>query len=288
MSSSVIPKGYKHLPVSAAVTVAMIVIPLAGSIFDAKPYFLLAYEPFLNEWRQYWRLLIFQTQFQNESQMALGVVLFTWNYKALERVFGSYKFCKLLLLLYFYNILFITLVIFCAYSFAGVNLYIPSGPFGILFGLLYPYYEYVPSIYNFELNFGGLGKGTDKYKLTFSRNFASNIIALQFLFSEGLVSSPVACLIGYFVSMLLFNDLLPFLDTDLPLLRRLWSHYFKKEHERRQPTVDDEVRNRMAEQETGRAANPADRSDDDDTEVPEDQDAPPRSLGTQLLDTFRR
>lgn len=304
------------MPVSAFITVAMIAFSLAGSILNIRSYFLLAFSPFIARWHQWWRLFLFQLQFQNESQLVLGVVLFTFAFKNLERIFGSLKFTRILVSLYIYNALFLTVVLAVLYIFLGINVYIPSGPYGVLFGLMYPFKKYTPTVYQVELNFGALhspslppdgpenevdessngqeqGQGqapaqNDNYHLLFGNNTIVMLLATMLFFSEGIISSPIACMVGYLVSALLFNDFLPFRDSKFAFL-----HNFYHKCKQRIPffrrnyialgSGTDEVNSRSASPEN------VDQFTNETRETHEnDGDTPARSLGTQLLDTFRR
>ncbi len=308
--SPILLKGYKHLPVSAVVTVAMIAFSLAGSILNIRSYFLLAFSPFISKWHQWWRFLLFQLQFQNESQLVLGVVLFTFAFKNLERIFGSLKFTQVLLLLYFYNAVFLASILAVLYMFLGINIYIPSGPYGILFGLMYPFKKYTPTVYQVELNFGALNRASalpdnaayvegesadglnsssnDNFHLFFGNNTIAMALATILFFSEGIVSSPIACLVGYLVGALLFNDFLPFRDSKFAFLHNFY-HKCKQKIpflQRRYIALGsstDETNSRSASPEN------VDQFNNELHETHEnDGDTPARSLGTQLLDTFRR
>lgn len=151
-----LPKGFKFLHVTAGLTICIIAIPLAVSIFDWKPYFMFAWDPFITKWNQFWRLFIIQLQFQNQSEVTIGVVITILKLKGLERVFGSLKLFKIIILLLFYNFIIISTVSFTLFKTIGWNLFIPSGPFGVFFGLYYPYIKYIPDVYLAEFDIGNI------------------------------------------------------------------------------------------------------------------------------------
>lgn len=277
--------GYRHLPVSAALTTAMIVLALAGSILSIRQYFLLAFAPFISQWKQWWRLAIFQLQFQNESQMVIGVVLYTFTFKNIERVFGSTQFSKLVVLLYIYNAIFIGLLLAASYLIFGINIYVPSGPFGVLFGLLYPAQAHNPTLYHIELDFGALNPSNSErnpYKLILTNNFATYLLSTELFFSEGLVSSPIACTVGYIVSALMFNGILPFKNVNFTFLHRIYYRLRQRLHWRRSGY------HRLSNSDALRSTSPENvESFTDNDNEPVDRDTPVRSLGSQLLDTFR-
>ncbi|KAG7876496.1 hypothetical protein KL938_004564 [Ogataea parapolymorpha] len=220
MSSS-LPTGFVHLPISSALTSLFIAVPLAVSIFEWKPLFVLSYDPFISKWHQYWRFALFQMQFQNESQVILCVTLTVLSLKNLERVFGSLKFLRTVLFLYIYNIAAVAVLTWTLYTFIGINLFVPAGPFGILFGLLYAHWKFTPVLYKFELNFGGLIKlreSNEDFKLVFTNDFLTSLVALQLLLSEGLINSVIPSFVGYFIGSLFFNGLLPGLNSRLKVV----------------------------------------------------------------------
>lgn len=216
--TSILPKGFKNLPVSAGLVTALLVVPLAVSLFDLKPYFVYAYAPFISEWHQYWRLLVLQAQFQNQSEVLLSIVLVALKLKNLERVYGSDRFVKHLILLGVYNMLGIALVSFVGYMGFRYNLFVPAGPYGVLFGLIYCHHLNTPASYLVELNFSNvlsLQPFGREVSIVLNDKFDMHVLSLMLTFNQGLVSSPVVAAMGYVIGYLYFNELLPVTDTSI-------------------------------------------------------------------------
>lgn len=288
-----LPKGFKFLHVTAGLTICIIAIPLAVSIFDWKPYFLFAWDPFITKWNQFWRLFIIQLQFQNQSEVTIGVVITILKLKGLERVFGSLKLFKIIILLLFYNFIIISTVSFTLFKTIGWNLFIPSGPFGVFFGLYYPYIKYIPDVYLAEFDIGNIASikplGED-ISVSITDKFSAHFFYLLLFFSEG-IPSMIVCSIGYFIGYLYFHDLIPLSDSSLDYLDPI---YYKLTHEKEyeaRSNSDDITENTSSSNNTNDIpGNESQAIDlvDDDTNVPSREDTPVRTFGQQMLDTFRR
>lgn len=286
-----LPRGFKFFSVTAGMATGLIAIPLAVSISNCKPYFMFAWDPFITKWNQFWRLPLLQLQFQNQSEVTIAVVITILKLKGLERVYGSLKMIKILILLYFYNFVLTTVVSFSLYRSIGWDLFIPSGPFGIIFGLYYPYMKYIPDVYVAEFDFGDLassGPSGKSLSISISDRFSCQILYLMLFFSEG-VPSMVLCTIGYFIGYLYFHDLVPITDSALGYLDPL---YYKltniKEYESsvgaaRFNSVQNSSTNDTAENES-QAIDLA----DEDANGTSREDTPVRTFGQQMLDSFRR
>lgn len=286
-----LPRGFKFLPVTAGLTSALIVIPLAISIFNWKPYFMFAWDPFITKWNQFWRLPILQLQFQNQSEVTISVVITILKLKGLERVFGSLKTLKVLILLYFYNFVLMTILSFALYRSIGWDLFMPSGPFGIIFGLYYPYMKYIPDVYVAEFDFGDFaspGASGKSLNISISDRFSCQILYLLLFFSEG-VPSMVLCTVGYFIGYLYFHDLVPITDTALGYFDPL---YYKLTHQKEyESSVGNSNNNSVPTNTANEAADHESQAidlADEDANGTSREDTPVRTFGQQMLDSFRR
>lgn len=286
-----LPKGFKHLPVTAGLTSSLIVVPLAISILDWKPYFMFAWDPFITKWNQFWRLIILQFQFQNQSEVTLAVVITILKLKGLERVFGSLKLFKIILLLLFYNFIAITILSFGLYKTIGWDLFIPSGPFGMIFGLYYPYMKYTPDVYlaEFDLNSIGNYRSLDEdIKVSITDKFSTHIFYLLLFFNEG-IPSMIVSLLGYFIGYLYFNNLVPLIDTSMGYIDPL---FYKLTHEKEYETTTGRISDNLSSSNHTNdiPTNESQALDlaDDDGNITSRDDTPVRTFGQQMLDTFRR
>lgn len=283
-----LPKGFKYMPVTAWCSIAIMCIPLLISILDLKPYFMFAWDPFITKWNQYWRLIILQLQFQNQSEVAIASVLFILKLKALERLFGSLKMIKIVLLFYLYNLLMLIIISFSFYQFLGWDLFLPSGPFGILFGLYYPYNRFVPETYVSEFDFSDLASFnplSEVVSLKITDKFTTHILYICLFFNEG-ITSTVPSLIGYFTGYLYFNDLVPFKDTSMGFLDSIYYKFTNNLREQYTVTRDN-------------IENPGNNFNDipdsqshtvdlADEEINNREDTPTPTFGERLLERFRR
>lgn len=266
-----LPSGFRHLKVSACLVTTIIAIPVIVSLLDWKQYFLFAWNPFIYEWHQFWRIILVQLQFQNESEVVVASILIITKFKSIERVFGSLKLAKTLFLLYIYNTFAITLIYSLLYLLLGWNVFLPSGPFGIIFGLLHIYNNTTPTLYHFELLFNNVVNMRpfgEVVKITLSDKFTTYLLVTILFFNEGLISSTLPSSIGYFIGYLYWNELLPINDASLSFM----DSYFSKS------IIESNNTDSLSE-----------GADDQDNQPDEQRnDTPPRTLGQQLFDTFRR
>lgn len=282
-----VPKGFRHMQVSAYFAVFIVVVPLLISICDLKGLFVFAWSPFISEWSQYWRLVGLQAQFQNQSEVSLGVVFVAFKLKALERYYGSVKYFKILVMLSTYNFICITILGFILHT-LGINLFIPSGPFGIIFGLVYPYWTYVPTTYISQFDFSGLSSFkplSEPIFIQLTDNFGFNILLLCLLLNEG-ISSVFPSIIGYFIGYLYFNNLVPFTDVSLDFMDNYIYSLIKEQNISSNP---------LSSVNNGNNNGNDNDNDNDALEIETDNitrdnspdDTPVRPFGRQLLDTFR-
>ena len=307
--TSALPPGFKQLPIAVWSSVAVIATPLCVSILNGKPYFMLAYDPFISKWSQYWRFLIIQLQFQNQSEIALACVLIMMKLKGLERVLGSLKIFKVIILLYIYNLIAIFLISFTFYKVFEWDLFIPSGPFGILFGFYFAYNKFIPNIYVARLdfsNFANFRPFGETMCVDINDKFLGYLGFLLLLIDEG-ISSFILCSIGYFIGYLYFHELLPFTDSSLNFIDPLY-HKLTKEQTSIPIVNNSNVTNngsslstgaRDANTNTNARSNPNqpltgdvdeeyEEDDDYDREGGSREDTPARTLGQQVFDTFNR
>lgn len=95
-------KGFTNTPVTRSLCIVSIVATLAVLILSLKPYVVLAIDPYITQYAQYWRVATFQLAVVNESDFLLCTVLW-FQYKTLERFFGPRKYLSLVAMLFLYN-----------------------------------------------------------------------------------------------------------------------------------------------------------------------------------------
>lgn len=274
--SAQLPQGFRYLTISEYITIALISVSFVVSVLDMKSYFLFAWDPFISRWNQYWRLLILQLQFQNQLEVALSSILVMMHLKGLERVFGSLRMSKIIMLLWMYNLVIITLISIATHH-IGFNLFIPSGPFGILFALYYPYNKFTPITYLIEFDF----RSSISYKplgeniiVHISDRLPAQLMYCLLMLNEGMCSIVVS-IIGYFIGYLYFNGLIPIGDESLGFVDRIFYH-FKR-------TAAPHITLLAA---TNNNENVEDDEEDDNLANRDETPVPPRTIGQQMMDTF--
>ncbi|CDK27889.1 unnamed protein product [Kuraishia capsulata CBS 1993] len=272
--TSVLPKGFTMMPVTRYLTGFVICAPLLVSLLGIKHLLVLSYDPFISSWHQYWRFAVFQTAFQNESEVVVAITLLHFALKHLERLYGSFRLASLLIWSSLYNVVLVSILSFLVYRVLGVNLFVSAGPYGIFFTLLYLYWQSTPSIYRFELVFSGVPGSPNPAKLVITDGIFVKILMVQLFVSDGVLNSGIPSAIGVAVGALIHSHILPGKSVDFPLVIPFLRRYAARKPQPTRPTVSDVQ----------------DESDDerDATAFRDDeQDTPIRPLGTQLLDTFR-
>ena len=168
-------RGFSNTPVSRSVCVLTTVISIAVAVLQYKHYFILAIDPFIVEYGQYWRVATYQFSVINESDFLLTVLLW-FQFKTLERFFGSRKYLSVISLFLLYNgvLCFVVmslgqlLVNFMMYFVSKLNLPLISlalsakyqvtflnraipGPLGVISSLYICYGKYIPVSYYFKI-----------------------------------------------------------------------------------------------------------------------------------------
>ncbi|ANZ74228.1 BA75_00707T0 [Komagataella pastoris] len=274
--SSLIPKGFHQVPRCKAFTVLLILVPIFASLFDLKYVFILSYDPFISQWRQYWRILIYQLSFQNESEVMIGVALIHFAIKHLERIYGSNKFLGVVVASYLYNMAATALLMELAYHLLGLDIYVSAGPFGIITSLIYFYFQSTPSAYKFQINLK-VNESRPNSKIVLTDQFFIKILILQLA-----IFNIIPCATGYLIGILLHRDILP----GKGLCLRLSMPKFK-----RGPTRSTEEIDRLLAGSNNEEEDDDEHEDlqdqNDDSDEPGRAETPVRPLGTQILNTFR-
>lgn len=253
MSTS-LPPGLKGFPVSKYLCFAVIAVPILASLTSTKYVFFYAYDPFISQYHQFWRLLTVQLAFINESEVFMSTLLL-YQFRNLERLFGSRKYLSLIVIIYLYTLLTVSLL-------AAIKFYtditwlnaVSSGPTSVMFALLANHREYIPVVYRFELY------GPGQAKIVLTDQFLVFLLSFQLSVAQGINSVCMGSL-GWILGDLVSRGLIP---------GKLWRIPYWAQKERREETPVPLAEVEAAEDEEERAA----------TET--------RPLASQFLDTFRR
>lgn len=213
-------------------TVAALVI----LILSLKPYVVLAIDPFIVEFNQYWRVITFQLLVVNESDYMLITILW-FNFKTLERFFGSRKYFSVIALFALYNavITFLVLalgqllIVGTAALFRLVVLRQPFtvlytdtifntvalGPLGLISLLYMCHGAYIPVSYHFKILLKKPISDESEHSeppnsgstLTLTNHFQIHVLFTILMLNKGF-ASLTPCLVGLLIGRLYTQDLL--------------------------------------------------------------------------------
>ncbi|KAJ7167722.1 hypothetical protein C8R46DRAFT_1093921 [Mycena filopes] len=141
--------SFEHAPVSKGLMAALAISSILVGVFDIKHYFHLQLVPHISRHYQYWRLGVHHLAFSSSSDLFIAEILLYNIGIPIERQFGTLKFASFAIIstLVATILEFISLILFHR---AGLN-YIPSGPYTLIFNLIYQYSRIVPSSYSFRI-----------------------------------------------------------------------------------------------------------------------------------------
>lgn len=197
---------------------------------------LLSIDPFIVEFSQYWRVITFQLLVVNESDYMLITILW-FNFKTLERFFGSRKYLSVIVLFAIYNAVITFLVLALGQLLlVGVAaifrlvvlrqqftvLYtdtifntVALGPFGLISLLYMCHGAYIPVSYHFKILMkkpkADESEDSEPHNtgstLTLTNHFQIHVLFTILMLNNGF-ASLIPCLVGLLVGRLYTQDLL--------------------------------------------------------------------------------
>lgn len=255
-------RGFTNTPVSKSICILSTILPLVLSILSIKYYLNLVIDPYIIEYYQFWRLFTYQISVVNESDYLL-VILLWFQFKILERFYGSRKYlsvvtsfavanliaCLLVMslgqLLVYYFMFAVKVILLghnadsVQYETTILNTVIP-GPLGILSSLYVTYGANIPVSYYFKILLKKPSASRDDAKssggfsqqLNLTNRFPVHVLYTLLFFNNGF-ESIVPCLVGLFIGKLYTCELLP-MGTSWLLPRGLFQTFInprkKAEH----------------------------------------------------------
>ncbi|AQZ11505.1 YOL073C [Zygosaccharomyces parabailii] len=287
------PTGLYRFPVTKICMVGTVMVTLIASVANCKYLFIAKYDPFISQYHQYYRLLIFQFGCVNETDMAL-LVLIWYQFRNLERLMGSYKYLSVVSLA----------LIYTTVCLAGLNCLVnrvvrlkvfsglTTGALPLVLAMFHFYKEYTPQVYEFEVVLAqpwSPKSHSKQFKWMLNDQFLVDALVAILLINQG-IEGIICGFISWMCGVFLDKGLLPGMERwRLPLIRRLILP--------QNNAADSAGQQHAADASSEEVLN---RRDDDDTEesptndgaLPVDDenanDEPARPLGVQFLDTFRR
>lgn len=291
------PVGLKQFPVTKLCMLGSIVVPLGAALMGTKYVFEVIYDPYIQDYGQYWRYLFFQLSSVNETDVAL-IVLLWYQYRHIERLMGSVKYLSALVLLLVYQGIAVT-VLHLVYNRMFGSMFcwnqLVSGFYGIVLAMFHFYKQYTPVVYEFDIVVGAplwsqlfhkkmlprSGDSNKVLKLRLNDQFMINAFVIILIINQGL-SGLAQGFIGWLSGIFLDLGIIPGLETwRIPYAKYLLFGSIDRLHQNSE-TMDNNANDGFTSDNRNRATT------DMDDENDEPGDEPARPLATQLMDAFRR
>ncbi|KIW02510.1 uncharacterized protein PV09_06309 [Verruconis gallopava] len=219
--------GFKYTPVSQILVFWVVAASIAASISDTKHYFYLQAVPHIWKWRQFWRLLTWQTCYTNSTEVLFAAITF-YNLRIIERLWGSRKFASFVLVILPYTLLLpplILLFILRPLSFGSVN-YLPAGPTPLIFAILAQFHSAIPATYRYRVGMTAnpqptLSSASSQLNsilngtITLSSKTTSYFIPVQLALSQ-FPSSLLPAAVGWAIGYAYRNEAIPGTAWRLP------------------------------------------------------------------------
>ncbi|KAI9638582.1 uncharacterized protein MKK02DRAFT_23518 [Dioszegia hungarica] len=196
--------GFHNADITKGLIITVAISSLTASLFDVKPYLHLQLVPHITKYHQFFRIAIHPFAFANSTELVVGLLALSNAGIPVERAFGHRKYAAFLLLSSLLSTFFALVALIPGHSF-GLR-YIPSGPYGVLFSLLWQKHRIVPAVYSFRI------MGID-----FSPKTFFYILVLQLILSD-MPASGLAATTGLLTGYISHLDALPIPHT--PFTRR--------------------------------------------------------------------
>ncbi|KAK9459612.1 uncharacterized protein V1516DRAFT_535436 [Lipomyces oligophaga] len=224
------PSGFKDAPIIKFCIGFSLISAVVVSILGIKHQFFFQFDPHIWKWGQWWRLLVWQLIYLNESEILFSSLLF-YDLRGIERLLGSRKLASLLLVSYGFSLVVtpVLLVFAKIIPFYKGN-YLPAGPTPIIFTLLALYHHMVPSVYKFRFSpypiepVSEPGQGSEleteppinsRHSLTVSDKIFVYIIAAQLALSQ-MPGSLIVSFTGWIIGILWYREVLPLRSWRIP------------------------------------------------------------------------
>ncbi|CAI5758798.1 unnamed protein product [Candida verbasci] len=301
-------RGFANTPVTKSICIISTITPLLLSILSIKYLVQLIIDPFIIEYHQFWRVITYQFAVINESDYLL-IILLWFQFKVLERFYGSRKYLSIVTLFAIYNsitsliimsvgqllVYYLSFVIkvwlfkydptTVHYQTTILNEIIP-GPIGILSSLYICFGQNIPISYYFQILLKKPTNDESSKVLNLTNRFPIHIMYTLLLLNNGF-KSIIPSLIGLFIGKLYCYDLLPGVSW---LLSSTIYHLFINPIKKFTNWYVF-IRQKFSNQTLPESRASEEPEDDLDESRQEENriraETPVRPLGSQFLDTFR-
>lgn len=143
--------GFSHAPVTRFVILLSISTSILSSVLDLKHYLPIRPTPHLWPYVQFSRILTFQTAYTSSTELLFSTALL-YQFRVLERLWGSRKYASFLFVCFCLNVLVLpTLVTLVKLGSLGVYNYLPSGLTAVVYACLSAWADEVPQLYRYKV-----------------------------------------------------------------------------------------------------------------------------------------
>ncbi|KAK9478395.1 hypothetical protein V1514DRAFT_73232 [Lipomyces japonicus] len=221
---AVTPAGLQNAVVTKHLLIAVVTTAVVTTIVGIKHYVFLQLVPHVWSWHQWWRLIIWQFVYLNQSEVLFASLLI-YNTRGIERLLGSRKFASMVILAHLFALVWAPVLLIVAKIIPGYAAnYLPPGPTPVIFAILALYHDLIPSVYKFRFTLSpppsddddGAGNESSPRAITLSDKVFVYALAAQLALSQ-LPGSLICALTGWIFGILWARDILPGKAWRLPL-----------------------------------------------------------------------
>jgi hypothetical protein len=205
--------GFTHTPVTRALILGSILLSIVASTLSVQHLLPIKPTPHLWPYLQFSRLLTYQVAYTSSTELLFSTVAI-YQFRVLERLWGSRKFASFVAVMFWVNLLVTPfLVVLLKLGTLGWYDYLPSGLTGVVFGLLAAWAEEVPRIYRYKIITGAATTAAGEPQseapgLVLSDKSTTYLLAAQLALSQ-LPYSFLPAAVGWLVGTAWMGELLP-------------------------------------------------------------------------------
>ncbi|CEG80595.1 hypothetical protein RMATCC62417_14906 [Rhizopus microsporus] len=145
---SVGPSGFYNVPATKCLILFIGTISVLASIFGLKQHFHLQLTPHITVHHQFSRLFLSHVAFSSSGDFLFGSIIL-YSMRIIERQYGTSKYTAFLFITTIISTI-LEVVMLIVGGRIGLKS-IPSGPYAIIFAILYQYYRVIPVTYRFRI-----------------------------------------------------------------------------------------------------------------------------------------
>ncbi|KAI1933085.1 hypothetical protein LOZ66_006613 [Ophidiomyces ophidiicola] len=198
--------GFTNASVTKYALIFVIASSIAVSLVDTKYLFYIQVTPHLWQYRQWWRILIWQLCYVNSTEV-IQACMVLYSLRVVERLWGSRKLASFVLSTLPYTTLLPPLLLALILRPLSLNTlnYLPAGPTATLFALLAQYHAAIPTTYKYNIS---TGASTSSITLHLSDKSTIYFLAFQLSLSQ-FPYTILPALLGWIIGYAWRAELLP-------------------------------------------------------------------------------